>query len=457
MKLTHPLTVLLICSGILIASSYVWVSSGPNSYNPNFDYPEVFDVDPSDSNITYKGELKTGYITIKEQESKIFYVLYSAGGDTNPDATINNTAPLILWLQGGPGCGDGTGNYNEIGPFKIVKNSEGKLVTELKDVNWNDEYNLLFVDSPVGVGYSVTGGDLPTSAIEAAEDLQVFLIRFFQVYPNLLENDFYVFGESYGGHYIPALATTIVQNITENKINLKGIGVGNGCTDPYTQVASFADLTFSFGLLDEKTRDAVVQIEENARSSIASGDYKEGTSLFDKAVRTITEANDNIDVYNFEIYNEDPSMNYYVDWLNFNKTKAAYGVDPNVTYLDCVGKVESSFANDITASYLSNYSYLLTQTELPDLKIIIYGGQNDIMCNNLGVLNYIKQIEWDGSEGFINSKKQLFKTSDGVVEGNYKLYKNLNFAVIYDAGHMSPLDQPNSARDMLENYMKNKF
>lgn len=147
--------------------------------------------------------------------------MYPAGGASDAAATPDNDKPLILWLQGGPGCSDGTGNYQEIGPFNIINNNN-VLTPNLQQITWNDKYNLVFVDNPVGVGYSVSGNERPNNAIDTVKYLQVFLIRFFQIYPSLYKNDFYIFGESFGGHYIPALASLIVQNNTQNGINLKG-------------------------------------------------------------------------------------------------------------------------------------------------------------------------------------------------------------------------------------------
>lgn len=108
-------------------------------------------------------------------------------------------------------------------------------------------------------------------------------------------------------------------------------------------------------------------------------------------------------------------------------------------------------------SYAGNYSYLLSQTIVPNFKIILYSGQNDIICNTAGTLAYVSTLDWAGINGFINSKKALLKLNDGSVVGNYKHYEKLTFAVIYDAGHMSPWDQPESARTMLDMFVNDKF
>ena len=426
-----------------------------NPVNPSFNYPEQTQVNPSVLNIPYAAKFNTGYITINNtSQSKIFYVLYPAGGVKDASAGFDNSSPLILWLQGGPGCSDATGNYGEIGPF-IIDRQGGSFKPVPRDFNWNDKYNLLFVDSPVGVGYSVSGNERLNNAMDAAKYLQVFLIRFFQIYSSLKRSDFYIFGESYAGHYIPALATVIVQNNTNNGIRLKGIGVGDGWTDAYIQLASFSDFSFATSNLDDRSRDRIMVIQHEARKAIKEGKYSEATELFGDITDYIHMLNPGMSIYNFEVYG--PEDEFYPDWLNTANVKKAYGVDPSVTFKDCVGQTYSDFYADISTSYLGNYSYLLTQNVIPDLKVILYSGQNDIIVNTVGSYNFIKAIDWSGNQGFYNSKKKLLKGTDGAVVGNYKNYKGLTFAVIYDAGHMVPTDQPSPSKVMLDKFIQNQF
>jgi carboxypeptidase C (cathepsin A) len=138
--------------------------------------------------------------------------------------------------------------------------------------------------------------------MSTAEYLQIFLIRFFQVYTSLATNDFYIFGESFGGHYIPALSSLIVQNVTNNKINLKGLGVGDGWTDPYVQVGAYADYCFSAGLLDEKDRAFIAGLQNQAEAQSKAGNPAGLSALFDQITGNITVFNNEIDIYNWQIY-----------------------------------------------------------------------------------------------------------------------------------------------------------
>ncbi len=127
----------------------------------------------------------TGYLRVnKSSESRLFYTLYSAGGNLYSNSTVNSSAPLILWLQGGPGCAD-FASYFQIGPYNILWDENGNALPVKNGINWNDEYHLLFIDAPIGVGYSVAGSDLPNNSMWNAHQLENFLIRFFNIYTSL--------------------------------------------------------------------------------------------------------------------------------------------------------------------------------------------------------------------------------------------------------------------------------
>lgn len=89
---------------------------------------------------------------------------------------------------------------------------------------------MLYIDSPVGTGFSYVSNPDGYVRSEATltEELYTALTLFFAEFPSLKENDFYIFGESYAGKYIPYLATYIHEQNTNKAptiINLKGIGI----------------------------------------------------------------------------------------------------------------------------------------------------------------------------------------------------------------------------------------
>jgi len=156
------------------------------------------------------------------------------------------TAPLVLWMTGGPGCSSEVALFGENGPCAV--NQEGNE-TVPNPHSWNNEANLLYIDQPAGTGFSY-GLGLDHDESEVAEDMYAFLQAFFRAHPEYESNDFFVFGESYAGHYVPAVSHRVWQR---NKalapgvvpINLKGIGIGNGLTEPSIQYRYYKDMAVS--------------------------------------------------------------------------------------------------------------------------------------------------------------------------------------------------------------------
>jgi len=142
------------------------------------------------------------------------------------------TAPVVLWLTGGPGCASEIALFYENGPYKFDTDGE----TLLKNpYSWNENANLIYVDQPVGTGFSKAGRThIDVNENMVAEDMAMFLIKFFDKYPQLQGKDFYITGESYAGHYIPAIAHSLIfKHKEELKVNFAGMAIGNGLVDPY--------------------------------------------------------------------------------------------------------------------------------------------------------------------------------------------------------------------------------
>ena len=121
---------------------------------------------------------------------------------------------------------------------------------------------MLFIDQPLNVGFSYsgnrTGKAQVSSANEAARHLVNFMVNFYKTWPKLLENPLYITGESFAGHYIPAFAREIITNTTLKevlKINLKGVAIGDGWTDPPNQFNFYDSLLYSAGIASNKFRD----------------------------------------------------------------------------------------------------------------------------------------------------------------------------------------------------------
>ena len=83
-----------------------------------------------------------------------------------------------------------------------------------------------------------------------SEDAYYFLQHFMKSHPAYAGNDLYIFGESYGGHYAPAISYRIHQGNMklkkgDIKLNLKGVGVGNGLTQPEIQYKYYPEMAYN--------------------------------------------------------------------------------------------------------------------------------------------------------------------------------------------------------------------
>ena len=84
----------------------------------------------------------SGYLPVGSKQMHYWFA-ESQGSPTND--------PLVLWLNGGPGCSSMEGMLYENGPFRIQ--DDGKTV-QLNNYSWNKLANMLYLESPAGVGFS---------------------------------------------------------------------------------------------------------------------------------------------------------------------------------------------------------------------------------------------------------------------------------------------------------------
>ncbi|XP_027183770.1 serine carboxypeptidase-like 20 [Coffea eugenioides] len=171
----------------------------------------------------------SGYVTIDSNPQKnLFYYFVVSEGNPSKD-------PLVLWLNGGPGCSGFDGFVYEHGPFNFeAPKSQGELpILHLNPYSWSKVSNIIYLDSPSGVGFSYP--NLTTGDFQTASDTHAFLLKWLEQYPEFQANPFYMSGESYAGVYIPTLATEVDKGIKAGvtpRINFKGYLVGNGVCDP---------------------------------------------------------------------------------------------------------------------------------------------------------------------------------------------------------------------------------
>ncbi|KAL6545325.1 hypothetical protein OROGR_009199 [Orobanche gracilis] len=224
----------------------------------------------------------SGYITVNQTAGRaLFYWL--------AEAPINR--PLVLWLNGGPGCSSiAYGAFEEIGPFRI--NSDGKTLY-LNPYSWNKLANMLFLESPAGVGfsYSNTSSDLHTVGDKrTARDAYAFLVGWFERFPQYKHRDFYIAGESYAGHYVPQLSQIIYQGnkgIQRPVINLKGFLVGNAVIDDYHDYIGTFEYWWTHSLISDSTYKVLGKRCDMGSSTYPSSDCIKSLEVADQEMGNI--------------------------------------------------------------------------------------------------------------------------------------------------------------------------
>ena len=144
-------------------------------------------------------QMFSGYIDVSEAQDlsrQMFYWFVESQNSPSTD-------PVFLWTNGGPGCSGLGGFLTEQGPFRPTANGTSLIVN---DYAWNKIANVVFIEQPVGVGFSTTTDtDIAYGDAQAAADNHRFVVGFFKRFAAFAQQDFYITSESYGGHYMPTL------------------------------------------------------------------------------------------------------------------------------------------------------------------------------------------------------------------------------------------------------------
>uniref|UniRef100_A0ACD5TMB5 Uncharacterized protein n=1 Tax=Avena sativa TaxID=4498 RepID=A0ACD5TMB5_AVESA len=198
-----------------------------------------------------------GYVTVDEENGRaLFYYLVEA-----PWGAAEK--PLVLWLNGGPGCSSlGYGAMQELGPFRVSQDNR----TLIRNVNaWNNVANVIFLESPAGVGfsYSNTSSDYHLSGDErTADDAYVFLVKWLERFPEYKDRAFYISGESFAGHYVPELAATILLHNTYNNrtiVNLQGVLVGTPYLDTNRNIKGGLNFLWTHAVMSDEVYQNVTK------------------------------------------------------------------------------------------------------------------------------------------------------------------------------------------------------
>lgn len=377
----------------------------------------------------------------------------------------------IFWLNGGPGCSSMDGALMEAGPFRINDNHE----IVYNEGSWHKAAKMVFVDQPAGTGFSFSDGyehELPDVTVHFVR----FMEKYFELFPEDIDNELFLAGESYAGQYIPYIADGILRrnkNLQKDDkpFNLSALLIGNGWVAPNEQSMSYVEFALQAGIVSPTTpgwSDVLVQqekcqnvVNDASAQGDTMSDYRVVSDVCDKVLNTllrVTRDDDAprdqqcVNMYDYTLRDVYPScgMNWPPDLVNVGPFLNNPGVQMQLnlehksTWHECSGKVGRNFW-----ARTSRPAVHLLPGILEEIPILLFNGNRDIICNYIGTEAYIDNMKWNGHEGW--DDKTVFNWQfDGSTAGYVRNSRNLTFVNVFNSSHMVPFDVPFVSRSLID-------
>uniref|UniRef100_A0A4W6F317 Carboxypeptidase n=1 Tax=Lates calcarifer TaxID=8187 RepID=A0A4W6F317_LATCA len=397
------------------------------------------------------GKEAWNYVEVRDG-AHMFWWLYYAD---NPSAS---DLPLVMWLQGGPGgSGSGFGNFEEIGPLN--RNLEPRKTS------WVQAASVLFVDNPVGTGFSYTErpDGYATNVAMVASDMLVLLRHFFTEKDEFQSVPFYIFSESYGGKMAAAISSELIKAIEQGTVKCKfaGVALGDSWISPLDSVMTWGPYLYTTSLLDDYGLADVNNAAEEVKKAVEQQEFLKATELWSMTESVVEQNTNGVNFYNILTQEPDekltsstrrhirPLHSQSLSELMNGPIRKKLGIIPqNVTWGGQAEDVFSYMAGDFMRPVVDIVDQLLTA----GVNVTVYNGQLDLIVDTMGQELWVKQLKWEGLPGFNKLRWTALDDpiSPGITGAFYKTYKNFAFYWILRAGHMIPSDQGAMALQMMK-------
>ncbi|KAJ4445349.1 hypothetical protein ANN_07154 [Periplaneta americana] len=428
------------------------------------------------------GDQDWGYVTVRDGAHMFYWLYYHAQ---------TTAQPLVIWLQGGPGASStGYGNFEELGIVDEnlnVRNTSWnqsdslmaadgdchhlcKLMAPVRhrwsindviggirntvmpsDCSPVNHVNVLFIDNPVGTGFSyVDSYDLLTTTnAEIAADLVTFTGQFMDTYPQFKTVPLYIFSESYGGKMAAEFGLALDKAIKAGTVEaaLQGVGLGDSWISPIDSVLTWAPFLLQTGMVDTEGHDYIDSYAQQTKAALDNGQYEQATDLWGATENAIFVATDGIDFYNI-LTKVGGSRRFFsmkdivkkhqlrddasLDRLMNGIVKETLGIPAQVEWGGQSGYVFNYLYGDFMKSVTNIVEQLLDET---DLTVCVFTGQLDLIVDTPGTLDWTERLQWTGSQQWLGAQRNSLVVN-GYIEGYKKVYGNLHFYWLLRSGHM---------------------
>ncbi|KAJ7092314.1 alpha/beta-hydrolase [Mycena belliarum] len=412
----------------------------------------------------------SGYIGLKgdtEVDPKRSYFWYFEAEETPA------YAPIILTIGGGPGT-SGLNNAM-MGQSACLVKEEGLVANPNR---WTEKHNLIVLDHPIGVGYSY--GTHINNSRAAAYDVYDFLQKFFVLFPQLSGNKFVISGGSYGGVYVPNIATVIHE---QNQLLSRGKGRRGAVpialdalilSNPFTNPEAHFRWLLQYRCMDHHVYNATDCMRLYAElpaclDSVAMALQHPSVANRVAAAKLCYERMNAPDTHG--TVHEDirrkctPASDTpgacrpQVGWMNtvFNDAhvKRQLGVPASIKFTGLNKEVNAEFlaAGDLIQAHHLMYPPLLAA----GIRLLHYIGMQDSNCPWPGIFSFLKLLETPFQDEFIAVEDRPWPTTDvGTVRAAGPGAGNMTMILLAEAGHFTVGDQPALAKRIVETWIANR-
>ncbi|KYQ96810.1 peptidase S10 family protein [Tieghemostelium lacteum] len=385
------------------------------------------------------GNSYSGFFTVDPvNEGKTFYWFWES-------QTNASTAPVILYLTGGPGASMALSMVYENGPFKVNPD----FTTTPNPNSWNTVANVIYVDSPLGTGFStVNENGYSQSESETSQHLYSFLQQFFNAYPQYRLNSLYIFGESVSSKTAPNLGYLIHQknkvSPASSKISLRGIGIVSAFIDPVLQLSTFPEKAFYSGFISKSTYKQVEDIAEQCRDAFECGNANDTANYCNGIIGAIGQAAANFNIY--DVTKTCPpalapicyDFSLGAIYFSLPSTRAQLGLPANATW---------NFINPLVRENLLPQWFVPHTEYIPKLldnnyKVLVMSGNNDYIGNSIGNDLWVAKLRWSKRTSFNDQPKVAIYNEVGTITAYKQSFSGLTTITVKNAGHFIDNDQP---------------
>ena len=415
----------------------------------------------------YSGLISINSTKDMNKKDEIFYVLVMS-----PENEEKN--PLIIWINGE--YSSMLGLFSEIGPLKLHNHSQNMYGT-IKKNSLYQIANILFVDQPLGTGFSNTNeiGNIPTNQSQISKQFYNFLSSFLDENKEFLNRDIFLAGENYAGKYIPHLARNILlmnEKISKGQklgkiINIKQVVIGNGLFSSEFQTPSRKTLLKGLNILSQDDEVHFEYITHNclsligAKSTDAFGVCQKQIDFIQQiSGRNIYDITLN-DTMTFGI-----EMRKLIEYLNSKEVMVQLNLMRNVSD----AKTKSFDLKNISVENAIKHNILLHSSKSSLEKIIndfnisvtIFAGLNDVVYGPKGIENFLESLNLKTSTKYINKQHELWifspNNNDQFIQPGYiKRYDDhLQFLTIKKSGYFVTMKQKHLIKSIFSKLINNQ-